>query len=242
MIKVEVIPVYEIDQNYAFVAYDSETLEAIAIDPTIFKPVDDFISQKKLNLTAVLNTHHHFDHVGGNKELKEKYNCTVYGPSYDQERIPEIDHAVSEGDKLEFLGQKAEVLFTPGHTKGHIVYHFKNIRSAFVGDCLFAMGCGRLFEGTPEQMFDSLQKIKKLHPQTQIYCAHEYTQKNAQFALSVLPDVNAIKIRAELTDILRASDLKTIPFILIDDLKSNPFLLAETSEQLGHYRELRDNF
>jgi len=242
MIKVEVIPVYEIDQNYAFVAYDSESLEAITIDPTTFASVDKFISDKGLKLTAILNTHHHFDHVGGNKELKEKYGCPIYGPSYDKERIPEIDHALSEGDKLEFLGQKMQVLFTPGHTKGHIVYHFKNIRSAFVGDCLFAMGCGRLFEGTPEQMFESLQKIKALHPQTQIYCAHEYTQKNAQFALSVLPEVNAIKVRAEVTEMLRAGNMKTVPFILIDDLKTNPFLLAETSEELGKYRELRDNF
>jgi hydroxyacylglutathione hydrolase len=171
-----------------------------------------------------LNTHHHGDHAGGNLELKERTGCIVVGPRADAARIPGIDVAVGEGDEVAIGGHVARVYDTPGHTRGHIVYHFAADKAAFVGDTLFAMGCGRLFEGTPAQMWSSLSKILTWPDDTRLYCAHEYTQSNARFAVTVEPANEALKRRAAVVAALRAENRPTVPSMLGEERATNPFL------------------
>ncbi len=193
-------------------------------------------------ISHVLNTHHHWDHTGGNLEIKAATGCIVVGPSYDRDRVPGIDVEVSEKAPFIFGETAAEIIFIPGHTRGHIAFWFKQENALFVGDTLFAMGCGRLFEGTPEQMFDSLQKLKNLPDETKIYCGHEYTQNNGEFALTLDPDNEALKARMADVYALRARDLPTVPFFMSEDKKTNPFLLAKDVPTFAEVRAKKDVF
>ena len=175
-------------------------------------------------LTHILNTHHHGDHTGANLALKEQWGCTVVGAANDAERIPGIDVRVSDGDEYEFGSIKAKVFEVPGHTTGHIAYYFGSEGVAFVGDTLFALGCGRLFEGTPAMMWDSLQKLMALPDETIVYCAHEYTQANARFALSVEPGNARLVARSKEIDELRAQGLPTVPTTIGLERATNPFV------------------
>lgn len=167
----EVVRVPCLSDNYAWLVRDAATGATAVVDTPEVAPIVAALEERGWTLTHILNTHHHADHVGGNLELKEKYGCIVVGPMID-ERITGRDVGVSDGDTYEFGSQRARVIFTPGHTRGHIVYHFEDARALFSGDTLFAMGCGRLFEGTPGQMWDSLQKLLALPDDTTVYCAH----------------------------------------------------------------------
>jgi hydroxyacylglutathione hydrolase len=187
------------------------------------------LDAKGWRLTHILNTHHHADHAGGNLELKRRTNCTIVGPRADAARIPGLDVAVGEGDTVELGPHRALVLDTPGHTRGHIVYYFEGARAAFVGDTLFALGCGRLFEGTPGEMWTSLQKILRWPDDTRLYCAHEYTQSNARFALSVEPQNEALRQRAERVARLRAAGQATVPTTLAEERATNPFLRPQSA-------------
>jgi hydroxyacylglutathione hydrolase len=216
--------------NYGFLLHDSNNNLTAAIDTPDADAIENALSAKGWKLTHILNTHHHWDHAGGNLELKKKTGCLIAGPQAEASRIPGIDIQLSEGDIFQFGQFNAKVYDTPGHTSGHIVYLFENEHTAFVGDTLFAMGCGRLFEGSPEQMWHSLQKIMQWPDETIIYCAHEYTQANARFALTVEPLNKDLITRAQDTDKLRDAGKPTIPTTLGLEKKTNPFLRPMSRE------------
>ena len=193
-----------LQDNYAYLLHDAAARVTAAIDTPDAHAILAELERNGWQLTHILNTHHHADHAGGNLLLKERTGCTIVGPRADAARIPGIDVEVGEGDVVLLGSHEARVYDTPGHTRGHIVYFFPDDGAAFVGDTLFAMGCGRLFEGTPRQMWTSLQKIKNWPKDTRLYCAHEYTQANARFALTVEPHNRTLVERASEVDRLRA--------------------------------------
>jgi len=254
MLTILELPV--LNDNYIYLLHDPVSGETAAVDPAVAQPVLDVLDQKGWRLTTILNTHHHSDHVGGNLELKQKTGCTVIGALFDQHRIPGFDRGVVDGDVVTLGKHTARVISTPGHTSGHVVYHFADDNTLFCGDTLFVMGCGRLFEGTAEQMWHSLQKLKELPASTQIYCAHEYTQANGRFALTVEPDNRQLRQRMEVINQLRANRLPTVPSTIEQELATNPFFredslaLQETIKMVGkkpveifaEVRRLKDNF
>jgi hydroxyacylglutathione hydrolase len=219
-----------LQDNYGFLAHDPGTGETAAIDTP---DPDAYLGEAQRagwRITQIWNTHHHPDHAGGNEVLKAATGARVIGPGKDRARIPAIDHGVVEGD-VATLGRKtARVLETPGHTRGHIVYVFDQEGVAFVGDTLFALGCGRLFEGSPEVMWPSLQKLLALPDETRLYCAHEYTQANARFALTIEPGNAALKARAAEIDAARAAGRPTVPTTLGLEKATSPFLRPHSAE------------
>jgi hydroxyacylglutathione hydrolase len=220
-----------LSDNYCYLVHDTQTGITGVVDTPDVAAIERALDETGWQLDFILNTHHHWDHAGGNLEIKKKTGCTIVGPRADTDRIPGIDIAVGEGDLFELGNRKARVYDTPGHTRGHICYHFADDGVGFVGDTLFSMGCGRLFEGTPEQMWNSLQKLVQNWPDdTKIYCAHEYTQANAQFALTVEPENDALIRRANDVDRLRAADQPTIPTTMALEKATNPFLRPTSSE------------
>jgi hydroxyacylglutathione hydrolase len=225
MLEVHQIPV--LSDNYVYVARDPETGACAAVDPAVAGPVLDALDHLGWSLTMILNTHHHHDHVGGNLELKNATGCTIVGNRADARRIPGIDIGVGEGDEVAIGGQKARVIEISGHTVGHIAYWFEEARTLFCGDTLFALGCGRLFEGTAAQMWSSLGKLRALPDDALVYCAHEYTQSNAAFALTVEPDNPALRARAEEIRELRAAGRPTVPSSMAEERATNPFLRAD---------------
>lgn len=213
--------------NYVYLLHDKDSAATAAVDPSVAPPVLDALKEEGWRLTHVLNTHHHNDHTGGNNELKAATGCTIVGPRADRDRIPGIDIAVGDGETYRFGSEDAFVYDVPGHTRGHIAYWFANSRALFCGDTLFLMGCGRLFEGTPEQMWRSLSKLKALPPETMVYCGHEYTQANARFALTVEPQNRDLIARASRVNALRAEGKATVPGSIGEELATNPFLRAD---------------
>lgn len=217
-----------LNDNYIYLLHDPVSGETAAVDPAAAQPVLDVLEQNNWQLTYILNTHHHSDHVGGNLELKQLTGCTVIAGLSDRHRIPGLDRGVVDGDTVMLGKHTAKVISTPGHTSGHIVYHFADDNALFCGDTLFVMGCGRLFEGTAEQMWHSLQKLKTLPSSTQIYCAHEYTQTNGRFALTVEPDNRQLRQRMEVINQLRANRLPTVPSTIEQELATNPFFREDS--------------
>jgi len=216
--------------NYGYLLHDAESGATAAVDTPDAHAIAGELDAKGWRLTHILNTHHHADHAGGNLALKKRTGCTIVGPRADAARIPGIDIAVGEGDVVELGAHRAAVYDTPGHTRGHIVYHFAAARAAFVGDTLFALGCGRLFEGTPAQMWGSLQKILSWPDDTRLYCAHEYTQSNARFALTVEPQNRLLQERAAHVVRLRAAGTATVPSTLGEERATNPFLRPQSRD------------
>jgi hydroxyacylglutathione hydrolase len=210
--------------NYGYLLHDRGSGHTAAVDTPDANEILAQLAAKGWRLTHILNTHHHADHAGGNLELKRQTGCTIVGPRADAARIPGIDVAVGEGDVVELGEHRATVFDTPGHTRGHIVYYFADAHAAFVGDTLFALGCGRLFEGTPGQMWSSLQKILRWPDDTRLYCAHEYTQSNARFAVTVEPGNEQLKQRAAAIASRRAANQPTVPSTLAEERATNPFL------------------
>lgn len=219
---------YDIDDNYGVLLHSPDTGETACIDCGITQTYMEALDEKGWQLSHLLITHHHFDHVNGVVGLKEKTGCEVTGPDYKAGgAIHGIDHYVKDGDRFEFAGYEVQVLHTPGHTMDLICYYFPALGMIFVGDTLFAMGCGKAFEGTPQMIWESLKKLHALPPETLIYCSHEYTQENVAFALSVDPDNAALQQRSREVDALRAQDIPTVPFTLATELATNPFLRAD---------------
>ncbi len=216
--------------NYVYLLREPKSGAVGAVDPSVAAPVLAALQQRGLKLTHIINTHHHPDHTGGNLELKAATGAIVVGPLADKGRIPGIDVAVGDGDTFQFGDEAATVYDVPGHTRGHIAYWFKDSQALFSGDTLFLMGCGRLFEGTPQQMWSSLSKLKKLPPATRVYCGHEYTQANARFALTVEPKNADLVARAKRVDDLRATGQSTVPGTMEDELATNPFLRADVPD------------
>jgi hydroxyacylglutathione hydrolase len=219
-----------LQDNYGYLLHDPGSDETAAIDTPDADVILAALGEKGWRLTHIFNTHHHADHAGGNLRLKTRTRCTIVGPRADAARIPGIDVQVGEGDVFEFGSHPVHVYDTPGHTRGHIVYFLPEDGVAFVGDTLFAMGCGRLFEGTPAQMWASLQKIMRWPEATELYCAHEYTENNARFALTVEPQNAALAARAREVARLRSEHKPTIPTTVADELATNPFLRATSAE------------
>lgn len=213
--------------NYGFLAHDEASGETACIDTPDADAIAQAADAQGWRITQIWNTHHHFDHAGGNEQLKAKTGARVVAPAADAHRIPAGDQWVRDGDSVALGESRAQVIETPGHTLGHIVYHFAADKIAFVGDTLFALGCGRLFEGEPAQMWSSLRRFADWPDDTTIYCAHEYTEANARFALSVDPDNAALKAYAATVAEKRARDEPTVPTTLGAERAANPFLRAD---------------
>nr|WP_211113981.1 hydroxyacylglutathione hydrolase [Azospirillum picis] len=197
------------------------------VDPGEAGPVQAALERRGWTLTHILLTHHHDDHIGGAAELKARYRATVIGARADAHRIPDLDVALGDGDRTMFGEQTARVMAVPGHTSGHIAFWFEGAESLFCGDTLFSLGCGRLFEGTPAQMWQSLQDLRALSPSTRIYCGHEYTLSNGRFALTVDPDNGALRERMDEVTALRDRGQPTIPTTIGLERRTNPFLRAD---------------
>lgn len=213
-----------LDDNYGFLLHDAEAGLTASIDTPDAAEISAQVERRGWRLTHIFNTHHHGDHAGGNLELKERYGCRIVGPRSDADRIPGIDVTVGDTERFSFGSSSVYVYDTPGHTRGHIVYYVPEAGAAFVGDTLFAMGCGRLFEGSPEQMWSSLQKLLCWPDDTKIYCAHEYTLANGRFALTVEPDNAALVARMRDVESQRSRGEPTVPTTLALEKATNPFL------------------
>lgn len=219
--QIEPIPAF--DDNYFWLLRSGT--QAAVVDPGDAAPVLQRLQQQQLTLTSILVTHHHHDHVGGVTELVRATGAHVFGPG--GESIPHRDTALAGGDSIETLGATLQVFDVPGHTRGHIAYYAAALNALFCGDTLFACGCGRLFEGTAEQMTESLARLAQLPPNTRVYCAHEYTLSNLRFALAVEPDNAALVARRQACADLRARGVPTVPSTLADELATNPFLRCD---------------
>ncbi|XOV87922.1 MAG: hydroxyacylglutathione hydrolase [Pseudomonadota bacterium] len=224
MAKLEIHQFPCLSDNYGYLVHDPEHNVTATIDTPEVAPINRALAEKGWKLTHILNTHHHFDHAGGNLALKEEWGCTIVGSASDAERIPGIDVRVADGDTYRFGSHNAKVFDVSGHTIGHIAYYFADDALLFCGDALFALGCGRLFEGTPAQMWTSLSKLRDLPDDTRVYCAHEYTQSNARFAVTVEPQNQALRQRAQEIDALRAANKPTVPSTIGLEKATNPFL------------------
>lgn len=228
MIEIEQFPC--LNDNYGYLLHDVSSGATAAIDTPEVAPILGALKRRGWQLTHILNTHHHYDHAGGNNELKSLTNCQIIGPAGEASRIDGIDSAVDQGDDFMLGSTRIEVLNVGGHTLGHIAYFLPDHVTAFVGDALFVLGCGRIFEGTAEQMWQSLSRLATLPPQTVVYCAHEYTMSNAKFALSIDTDNVALQERVKQFEAARAKNLPTVPTTIRDELQTNPFLRPDEAE------------
>jgi hydroxyacylglutathione hydrolase len=252
----DIIQIPVLTDNYIYLLHDTVSGETAAVDPALAEPVLRVLNQHGWQLTYILNTHHHSDHVGGNLELKHQTGCQIIGAKADKHRIPAIDRSVQDGEIINIGKHTAKVITTAGHTSGHIVYYFADDNALFCGDTLFVMGCGRLFEGSATELWQSLQTLKALPADTRVYCAHEYSENNARFALSVEPDNLALQQKMRQIQERRANNLPTVPSTIDEELATNPFfredspalqnnLNCENSapvEVFAKLRRLKDNF
>lgn len=216
-----------LNDNYGYLIHEHASGQTAAIDTPDAEKYLAEASRLGWTISHILNTHWHPDHAGGNLKIKAETDCTIIGPAGEADKIPGLDIAVKEGDHVEIGRAKARVLDVPGHTLGHIAYHFAEQDVAFVGDSVFALGCGRVFEGTMDMMWNSLSKLKALPPETLLHCAHEYTQANARFAVTVDPDNEKLAEYSKWIDGQRAKGLPTVPTTLERELQTNPFLRAD---------------
>lgn len=240
MLEIVRIPV--LSDNYVWLVHEPVSGETMVVDPAVARPVLDEAARRGWRITQIWNTHWHPDHTGGNAEIKAATGCTITGPAAEAERIPTLDRLVSEGDRVALGGATADVLDVPAHTAGHIAYHIAGEALAFVGDTLFAMGCGRLFEGTAEQMFGNMRRLAALPDETRIYCAHEYTQSNGRYALVAEPDNAALRDRMAAVDAARAVGEATVPTTIALERATNPFMRAADVSELARRRAEKDAF
>ena len=242
--------------NYSYCIIDPENKNVILIDPAEFGAIDNFLKNKNLTPNYILNTHHHSDHVGGNILLKQKYNCSILGFASDRERIPGIDTFLKDRETTKIGNLEIETHHAPGHTAGHVFYYLKKEKIAFVGDIIFSLGCGRVFEGTMEQMYHSVNKVKNLEPETRIFCGHEYTKSNLNFCMSIDKNNKDLKIKEQIILDQRKHNIPTIPTTVLDEQKTNIFFRlndkeirkaislekATELEVFSKLRKLKDNF
>ena len=238
--RVEIIPCLK--DNYSYLIIDDSNKSACVVDPSEAKPIINYLKNKDINLKYILNTHHHFDHIGGNEDLKKEFGSIVVGFKKDSERIPGMDIFLEDDQIWEADNFKAKIIHVPGHTIGHICFNFFQEKLAFTGDTLFSLGCGRIFEGTYEQMYESLTKIKSLPKETKIYCGHEYTLSNSKFCIKNDPDNQNLQKKIKQIKKLISNGLPTIPTTIKEELDSNIFLRAENLESFSKLRDLKDNF
>ena len=231
-----------LSDNYGLLIHDRDSGETAAIDTPEVAKIEGACAARGWTLTQIWNTHHHADHTGGNIALKEKYGVSVTGPGQIAGRIPGLDRGVSGGDNFTFGGHDVQVIFTPGHTADHIIYYVPNAKAAFVGDTIFVLGCGRLFEGSSEDMFGSMAAIAGLPDDTKLYCAHEYTLSNARFAVTIEPENQALLAYVKHAQDLRDQGLPTVPTTVAMEKATNPFMRAKTAARLGEIRRAKDSF
>lgn len=242
MARLEVVAVPAFTDNYLWLVHDEDSGETAVVDPGDAAPVLAEAKRRDWQITKILNTHWHPDHTGGNLAVKEATGAEIWGPSGENGRVPGLDHALREGDRVGIGNHEAHVWEVPGHTLGHIAYIFGDDGLAFVGDTMFAMGCGRLFEGTAEQMSKSLRRLAALPAETELYCAHEYTLSNARFAARSFPQSQAIAERLRQVEVLRSDGLPTVPTTVALERTTNPFLLASDIAHFVQLRTEKDNF
>ncbi len=240
MLDIVRIPV--LSDNYVWLVHEPGSGETTVIDPAVAEPVLAEAERRGWRITQIWNTHWHPDHTGGNEAIKRATGCTVTAPEAEAARIPTMDRGVGEGDRVKLGPVEAEVLAVPAHTAGHIAYHLPDEQVAFVGDTLFAMGCGRLFEGTAEQMHGNMARLAALPPETHIYCAHEYTLSNARFAVTVEPDNAALLARAAEVERARQAGEATVPTTIALERDTNPFMRAGSVEEFARRRAAKDSF
>ena len=252
--NIEIIPC--LNDNYSYLVKDDQTNTVAIIDPSEFGPCNEKINLKYKKLDFILTTHHHFDHVGGNTELKKKYGSRVLGFENDKKRIPAIDILLKDGQEFKIGNLNFKTIFIPGHTSGHIAFYFEKEKVVFTGDTLFSLGCGRVFEGTYQQMFDSLNKIKSLPEDTKIYCGHEYTKSNLEFCLKFNPNNDHLRNKEKAIEAKVKNKKPTIPSTIRDEIQTNIFLRyddldvknalnlknASDLEIFTKLRDLKDNF
>ena len=238
--RIEIVPCLK--DNYSYLIIDDSNNSACVVDPSESKPILNFLNNKNIKLKYILNTHHHFDHVGGNKDLKKKFGSTVIGFKKDSSRIPEIDIELENNQIWKAENFVAKIIHVPGHTSGHICFHFFKEKIVFTGDTLFSLGCGRIFEGTNQEMFNSLKKIKSLPDETKVYCGHEYTINNSKFCIEYDADNQNLKKKIE--DIKRKikNGSPTIPSTIKEELDCNIFLRTNDLKTFSKLRDLKDNF
>lgn len=236
----EIVRIPVLSDNYVWLVHEPESGETMAVDPAVAEPVLAEAAARGWTITQIWNTHWHPDHTGGNAEIKAATGCTITGPAAESERIPTLDRKVAEGDSVALGKVTAQVLDVPAHTAGHIAFHFPTEQAAFVGDTLFAMGCGRLFEGTAAQMFANMRKLEALGDTTRVYCAHEYTQSNGRFALTVEPDNAALVARMDQVNAMRERGEPTVPTTIALEKATNPFLRATSVDELAERRAAKD--
>lgn len=225
----EIVTVPCLKDNYAFLAHDAATGATAVIDVPEAAPILNALARHGWKASHILITHHHDDHVAGLRALAAATGARVIGAAADAHRLPRLDEAVAEGDTVRLGMEAGTVIDVPGHTVGHVAYHFPGSAVVFTGDSLMALGCGRVFEGTMAQMWDSLSKLAALPPRTQVCSGHEYTQSNARFALTIEPDNAALRSRVEAVGQARAEGRPTVPSLLSEELATNPFLRAGTA-------------
>lgn len=237
---IEVVRVPVLSDNYVWLVHEATSGETLVVDPAVAEPVLAAAEARGWRITQIWNTHWHPDHVGGNAEIKAATGCIITGPAAEAERISTLDVQVRGGDVVHLGEVRAMVMDVPAHTAGHIAYHFETEQVAFVGDTLFAMGCGRLFEGTAAQMFDNMRKLETLGDATAIYCAHEYTLSNARFAVTVEPDNAALQQRVSDVAAARERGEATVPTTIALERATNPFMRARSVEELAARRAAKD--
>ena len=227
--------------NYSYLIIDSKN-DALVVDPSEAEPIIEVLDKKKAHLKFILNTHHHFDHVGGNEKLKKKYKAKILGFKSDKDRIPGIDIFLSDNEIWKSGNFEAKIIYIPGHTSGHIAFHFYKNEILFSGDTLFSLGCGRVFEGTNKDMYESLSKLKKLPLNTKIYCGHEYTYNNSLFCIKY--DYENIELKKKIIEIEKKikRNEPTIPSTIKEEIACNIFLRAKSLEEFSKLRDLKDNF
>lgn len=240
MLEIARVPV--LSDNYVWLVHDPASAETVVIDPSLAGPVLDAAAARGWRITQVWNTHWHPDHTGGNDGIRRATGCTVTGPAAEADRIATLDRTVREGDVARLGAHEAKVLEVPAHTAGHIAYHFEDEGALFIGDTLFAMGCGRLFEGTPAQMFANMRRLAALPGETRVYCAHEYTLANARYARAAEPDNRAIAARLAEVEAARARGAPTVPTTIALERETNPFMRAGTVDELARRRAAKDSF
>ena len=228
--------------NYGFLVHDPKSGQTASIDTPDSAEIARQCESRGWTLSHIWNTHHHFDHAGGNLNLAEKYDLEIFGCENDRARIPGMTRGFSNGDAFEFAGHTVKVFETPGHTIGHIIFYLPEMEAAFVGDTIFVLGCGRLFEGSPADMYASLKLISDLPDTTRLYCAHEYTLSNGRFALTAEPENTDLADYMKTAQTLRDQGIPTVPTTVAMEKKTNPFVRASSPEELGRIRAAKDSF
>lgn len=236
----EIVRISVLSDNYVWLVHERKSGETMVVDPAVAPPVLAKAEELGWKITQIWNTHWHPDHTGGNAEIKEATGCVITGPAAEFARIPTLDVQVQGGDVVKLGEVEARVIDVPAHTAGHIAYHFAADEAAFVGDTLFAMGCGRLFEGTAEQMYANMRKLEALGDNTAIYCAHEYTLGNGRFALTVEPENTALVDRMAQVSAMRERGEATVPTNIALERATNPFMRANSVEELAVRRAAKD--